>query len=101
MICSAARRQPPRSLNIGTNCNCVCQNTASLKKRNQTMTVIDTHSHWFPPEWVDLIEKEGAANGAKIGRNERGRVPFHVPGMSYVFKPEYTVLDIRFRAMDE
>ena len=64
------------------------------------MTIIDTHSHWFPPEWVDLIEKEGAANGAKIGRNERGQVTFRIPGMSYVFKKEYTDLDIRFKAMD-
>lgn len=65
------------------------------------MNVIDTHSHWFPQEWVDLIEKEGAANGAKVGRNAHGRVTFQVPGMSYVFKPEYTDLDIRFKAMDD
>ena len=65
------------------------------------MTVIDTHSHWFPPEWVDLIEKEGAANGAKIGRNARGQLTFQIPGMSYVFKKEYTDLEIRFKAMDE
>ena len=48
------------------------------------MKAIDTHTHWFPQEWVDLIEKKGAANGAKIGRNERGQVTFHVPGMGYV-----------------
>ncbi len=64
------------------------------------MGPIDTHTHWFPQEWVDLIEKEGAANGAKIGRNARGNVTFHVPGMSYVFKPEYTDLNIRFKAME-
>lgn len=65
------------------------------------MNVIDTHSHWFPQEWVDLMEKKGAANGAKIGKNARGQLTFHVPGMSYVFKREYTDLDIRFKAMDD
>lgn len=65
------------------------------------MNVIDTHSHWFPQEWVDVMEKKGAANGAKIGKNARGQLTFHVPGMSYVFKREYTDLDIRFKAMDD
>jgi len=25
---------------------------------------IDTDAHWFPPEWVELIAREVAANGA-------------------------------------
>ena len=25
--------------------------------------VIDAHFHWYPPEFLALIEKEGAANG--------------------------------------
>ncbi len=62
--------------------------------------VIDAHSHWFPAEWVDLIEKEGAANGAQIGKDAKGQLTFKVPGMSYVFKQEYTDMDIRFKAMD-
>jgi aminocarboxymuconate-semialdehyde decarboxylase len=65
------------------------------------MTVIDTHSHWFPPEWIDLIEKEGAANGAKIGRNAKGQLTFQVPGMPYTFKNEYTDIEQRFKAMEE
>lgn len=64
------------------------------------MPVIDTHTHWFPQEWIDLIEKEGGANGAKVGRNEKGQVTFHVPGMGYVFKKEYTDLGIRLKAME-
>jgi hypothetical protein len=27
-------------------------------------SVIDTHAHWFPEEWVRLVEKEGAHCGA-------------------------------------
>ena len=64
------------------------------------MTIIDAHTHWFPESWVQLLEKEGAANGAKIGRDQRGQLTFHVPGMPYVFKKEYTDLDLRFKAMD-
>ena len=30
------------------------------------MLKIDTHAHWYPPEWVDLILKEGEKNGAKL-----------------------------------
>ena len=43
--------------------------------------VIDAHVHWYPPEFADLIEKEGAANGVKdIRRNENGEVQATVPG---------------------
>ena len=31
--------------------------------------VIDVHAHWYPPEWIALLEREGDANGAKMGRN--------------------------------
>ena len=26
--------------------------------------VIDIHAHWYPPQWLELIEKEAGANGA-------------------------------------
>ena len=26
--------------------------------------VIDVHAHWYPPQWLELVEKEAAANGA-------------------------------------
>src|SRR5712692_3906736 len=50
-------------------------------KRRYNVPVIDTHAHYYPEEWVRLIEREGAANGANIGQNERGAVTFSVPGM--------------------
>ena len=31
--------------------------------------VVDTHAHWFPEEWVRLVEKEGACCGATITRS--------------------------------
>ena len=27
--------------------------------------VIDVHAHWYPPQWLDLIEKEAGDNGGK------------------------------------
>jgi len=44
---------------------------------------IDVHAHWFPPEWIELLEREGVPNGAIMGRNHKGwctiegpRIPF-------------------------
>ena len=44
--------------------------------------VVDTHAHWFPQEWVRLVEKEGASCGATITRNGDDRV---VHGSDYCF----------------
>jgi aminocarboxymuconate-semialdehyde decarboxylase len=63
--------------------------------------VIDTHAHWFPAEWVRLIEKDGAKDGAKIGRSDSGDVTFTTEKMTQVFRPAFVELDLRLRAMDE
>jgi aminocarboxymuconate-semialdehyde decarboxylase len=67
------------------------------------MLKIDTHAHWFPPEWVALIEKEGAANGADVGRNDKGAVTMAAPGIRLrpQFSPPYVEIDVRLRLMDE
>ena len=36
--------------------------------------VIDAHTHWYPAQWVDLVQNEGEAAGARIGRNDRGGI---------------------------
>ena len=51
------------------------------------MLKIDTHAHWFPPEWVDLIAREGAANGAEVGKNDQGQVTMVAPGIR--LKPQF------------
>ena len=38
--------------------------------------VIDAHTHWYPAQWVDLVQNEGEAAGARIGRNDRGGITF-------------------------
>jgi aminocarboxymuconate-semialdehyde decarboxylase len=72
----------------------------TLGRRTDGGPVIDINAHWFPAEWVNLVGIEGAANGAKIGRNEDGLMTVAVPGMTQVFRPEYTELDARLKAMD-
>ena len=72
----------------------------TLGRRSDGGPVIDVNAHWFPAEWVNLLAIEGAANGAKIGRNDNGLITVTVPGMTQVFWPEYTELDTRLKAMD-
>ena len=65
------------------------------------MHAIDVHAHWFAPEWVELLEREAGANGAQMGRNERGRT-ITIPGVALVsaFPPDMMDLDIMITEMD-
>ena len=66
------------------------------------MSVIDVHAHWFAPEWVQLLEREGATNGATIGKNERGWSTIAIPGVALKssFPPDMMDLDYMVKAMD-
>jgi len=68
--------------------------------RGYSVPAIDVHAHWAAPEFVELLAREGAANGAKIGRNARGDVTFDMPGLRQVFEPSRFDLDTRLKAMD-
>src|SRR5262245_21357383 len=63
--------------------------------------VIDAHTHWYPPEWVELVQKEGEAAGARLGRNASGGVTFNAGGIGAVFSPHYIDLESRIKSMDE
>ncbi len=83
------------------------QEIAPQPKYHYSKPVIDAHIHWYPPEFVDLIEKEGAANGVRdIKRNKDGEVECIVPGNHpyaprAVFRREMTDADIILKDMDE
>ena len=66
------------------------------------MQVIDLHAHWFPQEWVSLLEEEGPANGAEMGRNSKGHVSIEIPGVALVssFPTDMIDLGIMVKAMD-
>ena len=63
--------------------------------------VIDIHAHWYPPQWLDLIEKEAGDNGGKIERNARGNMVIVIPGLSVTFQPQYTDIPSRLKVMDQ
>jgi aminocarboxymuconate-semialdehyde decarboxylase len=63
--------------------------------------VIDAHSHWYPQEFIDIVLREGAAHGGKLGRDASGSATFTLPGMNSVFAPIYTDLESRIRMMDD
>ncbi len=67
------------------------------------MTVIDVHAHWFAPQWVELLEREGAANGATIGKSDKGHTNIRIPGVALVsqFPPDMVDVDYMVKAMDE
>lgn len=65
------------------------------------MRVIDTHTHFFPQEWVRLLEREGPNHGATMGTNEKGAVTFSFPGIKQVFATGFIDLRVRLKAMDE
>ena len=48
---------------------------------------IDVHTHWIPPQWIELIEKEGAANGVRVGRNERNQVTVETVSYTHLTLP--------------
>ena len=83
------------------------QKAAPQPKYHYSKPVIDAHIHWYPPEFVDLIEKEGAANGVRdIKRNKDGELDCIIPGdhpylPRAVFRHEMTDVDIILKDMDE
>ena len=66
--------------------------------------VIDAHAHWYPREFVTLLEKEGPAFGAKFGRNARGDTVLEsVPGgtQTSIMPRNMMEMDLIIKEMDE
>src|SRR3954467_7484470 len=70
--------------------------------------IIDAHAHWYPREFVTLLEREGEANGAKMGRDELGNtVVVSVPGGTQrsvmrrnMIEPELILAEMEERRVD-
>jgi aminocarboxymuconate-semialdehyde decarboxylase len=83
------------------------QEIAPQPKYHYSKPVIDAHFHWYPPEFADLIEREGAANGVtNIRRNANGELECVVPGdhpyaPRAVFRRDMTDLSLMLKAMDD
>src|ERR1035437_9012373 len=83
------------------------QEMAPQPKFHYAKPVIDAHFHWYPPEFTNLIEREGAANGVtNIKRNEKGELECVVPGNHpyaprAAFRSDMTDISLMLKAMDE
>jgi aminocarboxymuconate-semialdehyde decarboxylase len=62
---------------------------------------IDVHAHWYPREWIELLENEGSRYGVQTRRDERGRLVLEVPRYRQVFQEHYIDLPTRLKMMDD
>ena len=60
---------------------------------------IDTHTHWYPREWIELLAREGPAHGAKLERGGFG-YRLQVPGLANAFTDAFVELEPRLAEMD-
>ncbi len=67
------------------------------------MNVIDTHAHWYPQEFISLLQREAEANGAKMSRNAKGYPMFALPGIEQKSSMEPPMVEpkLMLQAMDE
>ncbi len=70
-----------------------------MDRRRVAGPVVDTHAHWYPEEWVRLVEKDGSRVGATIERKGDGIV-FRGGGLTCPFSGEFVDLDRRLASMD-
>src|SRR4029078_7415823 len=62
------------------------------------------HAHWFPPEWVELVAKEGGRNGAEVEVDAKGQITRFIAPGGYNrggFAKQYVEIPIRLKIMDE
>jgi aminocarboxymuconate-semialdehyde decarboxylase len=62
------------------------------------LRTIDTHAHWYPRELLDLLEREGAAHGAKLERSDAG-YRITVPKLANAFTDEFVSIERRLDGM--
>jgi len=67
--------------------------------RAPAVPTIDTHTHWYPREWLDLLAREGPAHGAKVERSDAG-YRITVPGLANAFTEAFVDLEARIPEMD-
>ena len=62
---------------------------------------IDAHAHWFPPEWMDLLEREGPKHGVVLGQNNKGYRTAEGGGLPFrqTFAPDMIDLDCIIESM--
>jgi len=62
------------------------------------MPTIDIHAHWYPEEWLRLLEKDGPKEGAKLERSAKGYT-VRTERITNAFDDEFVSLDLRLQGM--
>ena len=65
----------------------------------QRAPAIDIHAHWYPREWMRLIEQDGEKFGGRIERNAQGYV-IVTPRVRNAFDEQFVDLDLRLAGME-
>src|SRR5438067_10370581 len=73
--------------------------STSKKKPARKTRTIDTHAHWYPREWLELFERDGAREGARIERSGE-RYTVRTERISNGFTEEFVDLERRIRGMN-
>src|SRR5712664_2634674 len=62
---------------------------------------VDIHAHWYPAEWLKLIEKDGPKEGASLKRTENGGYQIKTQTLANAFDERFVGLEGRLKKMDE
>jgi aminocarboxymuconate-semialdehyde decarboxylase len=64
------------------------------------MRAIDIHAHWYPKEWLDVFEKDGAREGASLERVPGG-YQLKAKHITNAFDERFVVVSQRVEEMDK
>ena len=67
--------------------------------RRYSGLTVDTHAHWYPKKWLDLVAKDGPSQGASIDRSASGYT-FTGGKLANAFTEEFVSLELRLEGMD-
>src|SRR5713226_6340280 len=65
------------------------------------MRSIDIHAHWYPAEWLEVFEKDGAREGASLERVPGGGYRLRVGNITNAFDERFIDLESRMEKMSE
>ncbi len=67
--------------------------------RSPGVRTIDTHAHWYPADWLDVFEKDGAKEGTRLDRSP-GHYTIRTQKVVNPIDEEFVDLTLRLAAMD-
>jgi len=75
------------------------QHCANPALRSLGVRTIDTHAHWYPVDWLNVFEKDGAREGARLER-ALGRYTIRTEKVTNPIDEEFVDLGLRLANMD-